>query len=174
MKSFTPSAMDNIADVIKESISMEDVLIHYGFRTAHNGRIPCPIHNGKDNNFSYKKHHFKCFVCGAGGSVIDFVMELFGIGFREACLRLNEEFHLGLSDRKPSRAEVSALLRARQEAEARREREAEEYRQMAEEHRYWWEVLKCFDFPHPLWCEAVKRRPYLEDWLDEHLGAGRL
>ena len=166
-----------MAAEIKRALPARDVLEHYGFHPGRTGFLQCPFHQG-DKHGSLKVYDgergWHCFGCGRGGSVIDFVMELFGIGFREACLRLNEEFHLGLSDRKPSRAEVSALLRARQEAEARREREAEEYRQVAEEHRYWWEVLKYFDFPHPLWCEAVKRQPYLEDWLDEHLGAGRL
>lgn len=165
-----------MAAEIKRALPARDVLEHYGFQPGRTGFLQCPFHQG-DKHGSLKVYDgergWHCFGCGRGGSVIDFVMELFGIGFREACLRLNEEFHLGLSDRKPSRAEVSALLRARQEAEARREREAEEYRQMAEEHRYWWEVLKYFDFPHPLWCEAVKRQPYLEDWLDENLGAGR-
>lgn len=169
--------MNDLAAEIKRALPARDVLEHYGFHPSRTGFLQCPFHQG-DKHGSLKVYDgergWHCFGCGRGGSVIDFVMELFGIGFREACLRLNEEFHLGLSDRKPSRAEVSALLRARQEAEARREREAEEYRQVAEEHRYWWEVLKYFDFPHPLWCEAVKRQPYLEDWLDEHLGAGRL
>ena len=166
-----------MAAEIKRALPARDVLEHYGFHPSRTGFLQCPFHQG-DKHGSLKVYDgergWHCFGCGRGGSGIDFVMELFGIGFREACLRLNEEFHLGLSDRKPSRAEVSALLRARQEAEARREREAVEYRQVAEEHRYWWEVLKYFDFPHPLWCEAVKRQPYLEDWLDEHLGAGRL
>lgn len=165
-----------MAAEIKRALPARDVLEHYGFHPSRTGFLQCPFHQG-DKHGSLKVYDgergWHCFGCGRGGSVIDFVMELFGIGFREACLRLNEEFHLGLSDRKPSRAEVSALLRARQKAEARREREAEKYRQVAEEHRYWWEVLKYFDFPHPLWCEAVKRQPYLEDWLDEHLGAGR-
>lgn len=166
----------DMAREIKERVPMVEAAAFYGFHPSRHGYICCPFHNEKTGSlkiYSGGKSGWHCFGCGRGGSVIDFVMELFGIGFREACLRLNEEFHLGLSDRKPSRAEVSALLRARQEAEARREREAEKYRQMAEEHRYWWEVLKYFDFPHPLWCEAVKRQPYLEDWLDEHLGAGR-
>ena len=169
--------MNDLAAEIKRALPARDVLEHYGFHPSRTGFLQCPFHQG-DKHGSLKVYDgergWHCFGCGRGGSVIDFVMELFGIGFREACLRLNEEFHLGLSDRKPSRAEVSALLRARQEAEARREWEAEEYRQVAEEHRYWWEVLKYFDFPHPMWCEAVKRQPYLEDWLDEHLGAGRL
>ena len=49
------------------------------------------------------------------------------------------------------------------------------------EHRYWWEVLKYFaptkedaavGIIHPLYAEALRRRPYLEYWLEENLGKG--
>ena len=168
--------MSDLASEIKRALPAREVFERYGFTPNRAGFIQCPFHAG-DNHGSLKVYDgsrgWHCFGCGAGGSVIDFAMRLFDLGFKDACLRLNEDFHLCLSDRKPTRAELSALVRARQEREERREREAEEYRKVAEEHRYWWEVLKYFDFPHPLWCEAVKRQPYLEDWLDEHLGVGR-
>lgn len=49
----------------------------------------CPFHN--DHNPSMyvvpAKQIFHCFVCGAGGSAIDFAMRYHGLGFREA-LRL--------------------------------------------------------------------------------------
>ena len=161
---------------------MEDVLQQYGFPTARNGRIPCPLHNGKDNNFSYKDHYFKCFVCGRGGSVIDFVMELFGLTFPQACLRLNTDFHLGLDeeeDPEEARRRREAARRAR-ELEERRHRQAEEeYRAVAAERRYYTDVMKyCAPGPadaaagyiHPLFGEALRRLPELDWWLDEHIG----
>lgn len=46
----------------------------------------CPFHN--DHNPSMyvvpAKQIFHCFVCGAGGNAIDFVMKYHGMGFREA------------------------------------------------------------------------------------------
>lgn len=47
-------------------------------------------------------------VSGKGGSVIDFVMDLFDLSFRQAVLRLNLDFRLGLTDSRPTRTEVSA------------------------------------------------------------------
>ncbi len=171
--------MGIIAEQIKGMLTMEDVLRMYGFETSSYGRIPCPLHNGHDKNFSYNEKFFKCFVCGAGGSVIDFVMKLFDIPFRQAILRINADFALGLTWDKPDPAVRSAVLEARR-LEARRkeklERLREKRRELAEEHRYWWGVL--IDLApteedwvawniHPLYVEAVKKQPYLEYLLDE-------
>ena len=159
---------------------MEDVLCHYGFPTSINGRIPCPLHNGKDNNFSYKDHYFKCFVCGRGGSVIDFVMELFGINYRQAVLRINQDFSLGLTDKRAGRSQLSEA--ARRAGKERREAEKRE--------QEWWKMIRLlwyyrdvvqFAQPvqedgivwiHPLYAEAIKRLPEVEYWLDERFQEG--
>lgn len=51
---------------------------------------------------------------------------------------------------------------------------------MAAEYRRCLEAVKFFGpdtyrqpYIHPLYAEAVKRLPYLEYWLDEHLGGDR-
>lgn len=155
-------------------------MCHYGFPTSINGRIPCPLHNGKDNNFSYKDHYFKCFVCGRGGSVIDFVMELFDINYRQAVLRINQDFSLGLTDKRAGRSQLSeAARRARKERREAEKREQE-----------WWKMIRLlwyyrdvvqFAQPvqedgivwiHPLYAEAVKRLPEVEYWLDERFREG--
>ena len=50
------------------------------------------------------------------------------------------------------------------------------HRELAAEHRYWWDVLKHFSptredieagHIHPLYAEAVKKQPYLKYMLDE-------
>ena len=152
----------------------------YGFPTARNGRIPCPLHNGKDNNFSYKGQYFKCFVCGEGGTVIDFVMKLFGLNFRQAVLRINSDFHLCLTSSKPDRAARSAALEARREEQRRKDQAEENFRYMASELHYWKDVLEVFPpvrqgdtaYYHPLYVEAVKRLPYIEYWLDDYIEKG--
>jgi uncharacterized protein (DUF927 family)/5S rRNA maturation endonuclease (ribonuclease M5) len=50
-------------------------------------RGPCPIHQGKDDNFAVKLGTGEWFchsVCGRGGSLIDLEMELSGAGFKTA------------------------------------------------------------------------------------------
>ncbi len=53
----------------------------------------CPFHSEKTPSFnvSAEKQIYRCFGCGAGGSVIKFVMEVEGYSFPEAVRELAEE-----------------------------------------------------------------------------------
>ena len=172
---------NELARQIKEHLTARQVVELYGFHPDRSGYIQCPFHTG-DNHGSLKvydgsKSGWHCFGCGAGGSVIDFVMRLFGISFAQACLRINMDFNLGLTGERPSKAEQSALLEARRR-EAQEKAAAEAlYLQKAAEYRYWWETQKCFapaassaGYIHPLYAEAVKKLPALEYWLDQNIG----
>lgn len=166
------------AEIIKASVSMEDALNQYGFRPSRYGRIPCPLHNGKDKNFSYKKKNFKCFVCNKSGTVIDFVMELFGVTFVQAVERINSDFRLGLSLDKPNEADLTALREKQQKEREQKERWEATATELAAEHRYWHEVSIHFApgrpetygsaYIHPLYAEAIKKLPYIEYQIEEH------
>lgn len=170
----------DLGSQIKERLTAREVVEFYGFHPNHAGFIQCPFHQG-DRHASLKvydgeKTGWHCFGCGAGGTVIDFVMHLYDLNFRQACVRINSDFSLGLTGEQPSRAERSALLQARRREVAARKAFEQEYQEKAAEHRYWWEVLKYFapesgdQVLHPLYAEALRRQPILEYWLDEHLG----
>ena len=176
--------MDDLAGELKRLLPASEVLPAYGFQPDRGGFLQCPFHQG-DRHGSLKVYEgdrgWHCFGCGRGGSVIDFVMELFGLSFHEACRKLNEDFRLGLTDQRPSRAEITAWRRARRREAEARDRAAAQVRRMAGEHRFWWAVKQQFE-PRtegdlervpPIYTEAVNRLPYLAWWLDEHLGAGR-
>lgn len=167
------------AETIKELLTAEQVVRHYGFQPSRSGFIQCPFHKG-DRHGSLKVYPgnrgWHCFGCQRGGSVIDFVMELFGISFSQAIVRLNSDFGLGLTNERPSHAQRLEALRKRQEAEEQAAKERAEYFALAEEHRYWFEVQKYFaptreeweaGYIHPLYEEAIRRLPALESYLDE-------
>ena len=84
-------------DEILNNITMVDIINKYGIN--HNRRkMSCPFH-GHDKHPSaqiYDKY-FHCFTCGKHLDVIGFVQELFGISFREAMQKINEDFDLGLN-----------------------------------------------------------------------------
>ena len=75
----------NIAEVIAEYIPV--LPDGTGFKSV------CPFHN--DTNPSMKispsKKIFKCFSCGAGGNVIQFVSRYENISFIEACVKLAQK-----------------------------------------------------------------------------------
>jgi DNA primase len=101
------------AEQIKERVTVPAALRLYGY--AEGGRrIPCPIHNGKDRNFSFTDKVFRCWSCGASGDVIRLIEALFGLSFREAVAKLNNDFGLGIANAKPDyRTQKKLRLEAR-------------------------------------------------------------
>ena len=168
----------DLAGQIKERLTMDEVARHYGFVPNHSGFMRCPFHREKTASMKIYSDDggWHCFGCGKGGSIIDFVMQLYDINFRQACLRLNMEFGLGLEDQKPDQAARSAALERRRQEQRRRQELEAEYRELSSEFRYYWQVSIHFrpeekdcetGFIHPLYAEAVKKLPVLEYRLDE-------
>ena len=135
----------NIAAHIKEVLTMNDVLSFYGYIPKK--RMPCPIHGGEHPNMAVTERSFKCFVCGASGSVIDFVMALFNLNFNDALHKLDEDFRLGLlaGGITPSeRAEVDAKVEARRRRQKEREALEAAYDRAVAEYSRWDNILcKC-------------------------------
>ncbi|TVM03348.1 MAG: hypothetical protein CV087_05635 [Candidatus Brocadia sp. WS118] len=89
---------------IKKSISMLQVLEHYGLAQTLKGNGdslsgPCPLHGGQTKGqfkVSTSKNCWHCFgQCKSGGNVLDFVSLKENIGIREAAIYLMER--IGLS-----------------------------------------------------------------------------
>lgn len=103
---------------VRERVSAQDAALHYGFRPNRAQFIPCPFHSG-DRTASLKLYPgtkgFYCFACHVGGSVVDFVAQLYGLDPLGAVRRLNDDFHLGLSiDRQQTPQERREAERAAQ------------------------------------------------------------
>ena len=83
---------------IKSRLTMPEMMLHYGFELDRAGFCKCPLHSEKSGSFkAYPGDRgFSCFGCGAHGSVIDFVMLYFGLSFKDALVKINEDFSLGL------------------------------------------------------------------------------
>lgn len=172
---------DSPAQQIKERLTMDEAARRYGFRPDRTGFIHCPFHPG-DRTASLKLYPgnrgWHCFGCNRGGTVIDFVMQLFNLNFSQAVVRLDADFSLGLTAQRQSpgaRSEILAQRRAQAEAE---QKEREEYYAAAREYRYWRQVKRHFaptgaeggaDCAHPLYVEALRRLPGLENYLNENL-----
>ena len=118
----------NFSDTIKQQVTMRDVAEHYGFAISTRARkIRCPFHDDKNASlqiYAGNKGWF-CFVCNEGGSVIDFVMKYFGLGYVDAIKKLNDDFHLNLDIGKPmddiARKKAREEYLLRQEAIKRQE-----------------------------------------------------
>jgi len=96
----------NISKIITETITIQDILHKYGYQTENGNRIKCVIHGGKDKNFCYTDHVFHCWVCGAKGNVISLVSQIYGIDYKQAVTKINNNFDLKLTDAKPTYREI--------------------------------------------------------------------
>jgi DNA primase len=98
---------------VKEAVSMEMVLDHYGINGLRkNGgelRGRCPIHKGEGERSFHvnpSKGAFNCFSCKARGNVIDLVAAMERCSVRDAALKLEGWFAVGES--KPREAATVA------------------------------------------------------------------
>ncbi len=81
-------------DRIKSEVSLVRLVESQGYKLVKQGKdfaLCCPFHDDKTPScvITPKTNLFNCFGCGAGGSVIDWVMKRQGVSFRHAVELLN-------------------------------------------------------------------------------------
>lgn len=166
---------NDIAERIREAVRLDEAVRHYGFTPNRAGFICCPFHHEKTPSLKiFPDNHWHCFGCGKGGSVIDFVMELFGLRFPDAVVRLNADFRLGLSAAKADPRDVARLQEKRAREKAEREAQDREYMEKVREFRRLNDAMKNAPPDSEEFAEACHKLPALEAWLDENIsGDGR-
>lgn len=137
----------NYAAIIKERVSCREMLESVGIHVDRRGMVKCPFHG--DGDASLKVYHdlrrgWHCYGCNTGGDVVDFAMMWFGVGFREAIERINEDFALNL----PLKKRLTAPERRRIHDEIERKRAEREARQRAAE-----EAEKAYWTAYDAWLE---------------------
>ena len=171
------------AEIIKERVTTLDMMAHAGIQADRRGMAVCPFHGDRDASLKvYRdpRRGWHCYGCHAGGDVIDFAMRLYGVGFREAVSRINEEFALGLpigepmtgAQRRAMREEIERAKQARLSMQ-RREHEAENaywsaYDAWLSNERVMQENAPSgLSEPNAAYCEAIIRRDELEEALKD-------
>ena len=162
----------DFASEIRNRLDTQEVFSYYGLHPNRSGFVCCFSHNEKTPSMKVYKGNggYHCFGCGAHGSIIDFVMQYFGLSFKEAIIKINEDFSLGLpideklDRRKHLEMQKQAFLR-------KREMDARKAKQEELEKAYWaafdeWKMLddnkrnyapkSPTDPLHPLFVEALK------------------
>ena len=155
---------------VKERVPVIEAARRYGFEPDRQGKICCPFHDDSRPSLQLYKgvRGWWCYVCDRGGSVIDFVAGLFSISPREAALKLNEDFSLGLTAQCPRKLESRSSQHRRvvESMEKRRFREAYQERQ---EEFIFLHQEKTFLFPKGGRAgQLMGRMGQLEEWFREN------
>jgi len=116
---------------------MHRVVECYGYKISRHGYMKCPFHNEKTPSLKIypEGKGFYCFGCGAGGSVIDFVMKLFSLDFHEALKRINNDFG-GIAETPKVRRKIIDINKAKETIKKNKEHKEDiEFRQLWLNHK---------------------------------------
>ncbi|WP_434796597.1 DNA primase [Terrisporobacter vanillatitrophus] len=110
--------MRDLIDEVKNRCDIVNVISQYINlkNSGSNYSGLCPFHNEKTGSFhvNQKKQIYKCFGCGEGGDVINFVMKIENLDFIEAVKLLAEkngiEFNTNLSEADKAKIESIKLI----------------------------------------------------------------
>lgn len=93
-------------DAIRAEVGLDAVLGAHGYTALRNGRIACPIHQGRSpNTFAVRDNErFRCFNCDAHGDVVDLEQHLGGGDLGAAISRLCERHGI-----RPGRADLATI-----------------------------------------------------------------
>ncbi len=90
----------DVKDKIKEGITVAELVGEYVKleKAGVNHKALCPFHNEKTPSFmvNVERNFWYCFGCQKGGDIFSFLMEIEGLSFREALVRLAEKANIEL------------------------------------------------------------------------------
>lgn len=163
---------------IQDRIKMQDVITMYIGRVDRPyGRIPCPFHHGQHKNLGYTEEVFHCFVCETKGNVISFVAQLYEITNLDAMKKIDEDFHLGITGKKPTlmtKRAANRRARERKQKAAKLEELNYAYCELARLHAFLFRSmivhrpeLEDEDTWHPVYVYAAQHLSEIEYQLDE-------
>ncbi len=165
------------------AVEMRHALENYGIEVNRAGYALCPFHDEKTGSLKVYPHSFYCYGCGKGGDVITLVRSLFDLSFRDALIKVNADFALGLPiDKKPTIRQRRAAQEKRRELER-----AQMHRQRAHIENWEsyldlvveWELCGLYirnykpvpgdDTLHPWFVKALRRRDYLDYLMNSYV-----
>lgn len=80
----------DIVEVVRDYVNLQ--------KSGKDFKACCPFHNERSPSFfvSPTKGIYKCFGCGKGGGVVDFIMEIEGLSYKEALKQLAQKYQIEL------------------------------------------------------------------------------
>jgi len=108
--------------IIRNSITMRQLVAYYNFKLDSKGFIKCPFHTDKTASMQIFPEYrgFHCKGCGQGGDVVKFTQLYENLSPKESVMMLSKRFGVAISDNSEIPEEVR---RKAQQAEWLRQEE---------------------------------------------------
>ena len=160
--------MDNIFEMLRERLSMKEVVRFYGVDVNRSNKACCTFHPDKNPSLHIYDDHYYCFGCGAHGDVTDFTAKLFDLTQYEAAKKLDSDFGLYLTGRNLTEKSFRQIT---PEAEYRRwliraGNALNTYLNRLYQWQTKYKPRKPDEELHPLFLESLKQREYTEYLYD--------
>ena len=161
----------NAANEIKQHVSMREAGEFYGFKPNRAGFISCPFHADKTPSlklYDEPGRGFSCYGCGATGSVIDFVMRLFNIGFRQAVVRIDHDFRLNIYANDVNNTPIPRVDNELLAKRAAMRKLRDEYEMKTILYRLFWWAKRNLSPANPIYAEACRELSTLDHYFEFH------
>jgi hypothetical protein len=165
---------------VKSAVTARQAAEQYGLNVNRSGLACCPFH--EDRNPSMKvDERFYCFGCGATGDAVDLTSRLLGLKSKDAALRLAADFGIEVPGNKIGRKVVTTKSTTTKKTKERQDgiwaryasRVLTDYIWLLRDNEKKYAPHSVEDKEwHPLFCEALNGRIFIEYVLDELLAAG--
>lgn len=162
-------------NAIREALSMEDVAYHYVPNARiRNHRMPCPFHNGEDDNLALYEDSYYCYVCHEHGDIFTFTQKILGVNFPDALKALNQDFGLNLPIEGKltlrQRIHIDHLTAVREAEREARHAAERKYAEIMDRYVYF-DRLSLIEQPGTeMWALAEKNKTLIWSELDYFLG----
>jgi|GEM_PF-972657 len=174
---------NSIFETVKQRITMQDLVSHYGYSMNRGGFLRCPLHEDRTPSLKIYPDHFHCFSCGKSGDVVELFRMETGLTPLSAARQLTADFGLspdgGFSfDRKL----LEQIRKQKEEQEEKKQADADirrSYRILTDYLfllKAWRETRKpkSPDEPmDPLFAESLRKTDKIENYCDVILNDDR-
>ena len=172
--------MSELFTRVKAAVTARQAAKRYGLKVNPSGMACCPFH--EDRNPSMKvDDRFYCLGCGVTGDAVDLTARLLGLTSKDAALRLAVDFGIEISENGKKQKWVRPKITHTPKTKDRQKgiwvkyaiRVALDYLWLLRDNEKKYPPHSMEDMEwHPLFCEALNKRIFIEYVLDELLAAG--
>ena len=172
--------MSELFTRVKAAVTARQAAKRYGLKVNPSGMACCPFH--EDRNPSMKvDDRFYCFGCGVTGDAVDLTARLLGLTSKDAALRLAVDFGIEISENGKKQKWVRPKITHTPKTKKKKKgiwvkyaiRVALDYLWLLRDNEKKYPPHSMEDMEwHPLFCEALNKRIFIEYVLDELLAAG--